>query len=65
MGGCANQIFQYVTGLALARRLGVELKLDMAAAFGCCKFDRQTHLNRSGGEPHCDKEPNQQYMTGN
>ena len=30
MGGCANQIFQYVTGLALARRLGVELKLDVS-----------------------------------
>ena len=30
MGGCANQIFQYATGLALARRLGVELKLDVS-----------------------------------
>ena len=29
-GGCANQIFQYATGLALARRLGVELKLDVS-----------------------------------
>jgi len=29
-GGCANQIFQYATGLALARRLGVELKLDIS-----------------------------------
>ena len=30
MGGCANQIFQYATGLALARRLGVELRLDIS-----------------------------------
>jgi len=30
MGGCANQMFQYATGLALARRLGVDLKLDVA-----------------------------------
>src|SRR4030095_5663112 len=30
MGGCANQLFQYATGLALARRLGVELKLDVS-----------------------------------
>src|SRR6266478_2536464 len=30
MGGCANQIFQYATGLALARRLGVDLKLDVS-----------------------------------
>ena len=30
MGGCANQIFQYATGLALAQRLGVELKLDVS-----------------------------------
>jgi hypothetical protein len=30
MGGCANQIFQYATGLALARRLRVELKLDVS-----------------------------------
>lgn len=30
MGGCANQIFQYATGLALARRLGVKLKLDVS-----------------------------------
>src|SRR5438045_9456805 len=30
MGGCANQIFQYATGLALARRLGVDLKLDIS-----------------------------------
>jgi hypothetical protein len=29
-GGCANQIFQYATGLALSRRLGVELKLDVS-----------------------------------
>jgi hypothetical protein len=29
-GGCANQIFQYATGLALARRLGVKLKLDVS-----------------------------------
>jgi len=29
-GGCANQIFQYATGLALARRLGVGLKLDVS-----------------------------------
>jgi hypothetical protein len=29
-GGCANQIFQYATGLALARRLGVDLKLDIS-----------------------------------
>ncbi len=29
-GGCANQIFQYATGLALARRLGVDLKLDVS-----------------------------------
>jgi Glycosyl transferase family 11 len=30
MGGCANQIFQYATGLALARRLRVDLKLDVS-----------------------------------
>jgi hypothetical protein len=30
MGGCANQIFQYATGLALARRLGVDLLLDIS-----------------------------------
>jgi hypothetical protein len=30
MGGCANQIFQYATGLALARRLGVDLNLDVS-----------------------------------
>ncbi|GEM_PF-1890657 len=30
MGGCANQIFQYATGLALARRLGVDLKIDVS-----------------------------------
>jgi hypothetical protein len=30
MGGSANQIFQYATGLALARRLGVNLKLDVS-----------------------------------
>jgi hypothetical protein len=30
MGGCANQIFQYAAGLALARRLGVRLKLDVS-----------------------------------
>jgi hypothetical protein len=30
MGGCANQIFQYATGLALARRLGVDLQLDVS-----------------------------------
>jgi hypothetical protein len=30
MGGCANQMFQYATGLALARRLGVEFKLDVS-----------------------------------
>jgi len=29
-GGCANQIFQYATGLALARQLGVDLKLDVS-----------------------------------
>jgi hypothetical protein len=29
-GGCANQIFQYATGLALARRVGVDLKLDVS-----------------------------------
>jgi hypothetical protein len=29
-GGCANQIFQYATGLTLARRLGVDLKLDVS-----------------------------------
>jgi hypothetical protein len=29
-GGCANQIFQYATGLALARRLGVNLRLDVS-----------------------------------
>lgn len=29
-GGCANQIFQYAAGLTLARRLGVELKLDVS-----------------------------------
>lgn len=30
MGGCANQIFQYATGLALARRLGVDLQLNVS-----------------------------------
>jgi hypothetical protein len=30
MGGCANQIFQYATGLALARQLGVDLQLDVS-----------------------------------
>jgi hypothetical protein len=30
MGGCANQMFQYATALALARRLGVELRLDVS-----------------------------------
>jgi hypothetical protein len=30
-GGCANQIFQYAAGLALARRLGVSLQLDISA----------------------------------
>jgi hypothetical protein len=30
MGGCGNQIFQYATGLALARRLGVNLQLDVS-----------------------------------
>jgi hypothetical protein len=30
MGDCANQIFQYAAGLALARRLGVDLKLDVS-----------------------------------
>src|SRR2546429_53830 len=30
MAGCGNQIFQYATGLALARRLGVDLKLDIS-----------------------------------
>lgn len=30
MGGCANQLFQYATGLALARRLGVDLQLDVS-----------------------------------
>jgi Glycosyl transferase family 11 len=30
MGGCGNQIFQYATGLALARRLGVDLQLDVS-----------------------------------
>jgi hypothetical protein len=30
MGGCANQIFQYATGLALARRLDVDLQLDVS-----------------------------------
>ena len=29
-GGCGNQIFQYATALALARRLGVDLKLDVS-----------------------------------
>ena len=29
-GGCANQIFQYATGLALAQRLGVEYRLDVS-----------------------------------
>jgi len=28
--GCANQIFQYAAGLALARQLGVDLKLDVS-----------------------------------
>jgi len=30
MCGCANQIFQYAAGLALARQLGVHLKLDVS-----------------------------------
>jgi len=30
MCGCANQIFQYAAGLALARQLGVDLKLDVS-----------------------------------
>lgn len=30
MGGCANQMFQYAAGLSLARRLGVELRLDVS-----------------------------------
>ena len=30
MGGCANQMFQYATGLAVARQLGVDLKLDVS-----------------------------------
>ena len=30
MGGCANQIFQYATGLALARRLSVDHQLDVS-----------------------------------
>jgi hypothetical protein len=30
-GGCGNQIFQYATGLALARRLGVDLELDVSS----------------------------------
>jgi len=30
MGGCANQLFQYATGLALARRLRVDLHLDVS-----------------------------------
>lgn len=30
MGGCGNQIFQYATALVLARRLGVDLKLDVS-----------------------------------
>lgn len=29
-GGCGNQIFQYATALALARRLGVDLQLDVS-----------------------------------
>jgi hypothetical protein len=29
-GGCANQIFQYATGLALARQLSVDLQLDVS-----------------------------------
>ncbi len=30
MGGCANQLFQYATGLALARRFGARLQLDVS-----------------------------------
>lgn len=30
MGGCGNQLFQYAAGLALARRLGVDLQLDIS-----------------------------------
>lgn len=30
MGGCGNQIFQYATGFALARRLGTRLMLDIS-----------------------------------
>jgi hypothetical protein len=30
MGGCANQLFQYATGLALARRQGARLQLDVS-----------------------------------
>ena len=29
-GGCGNQIFQYAAGLALARRLGVDLRLNIS-----------------------------------
>jgi hypothetical protein len=30
-GGLGNQLFQYAAGLALARRLGTELSLDVRA----------------------------------
>ena len=31
MGGMGNQMFQYATGLALARRLGTDLRLDVSS----------------------------------
>ncbi len=45
LGGLGNQLFQYAAGMALARRLGVPLKLDISAfdryqlrRYELCKF---------------------------
>lgn len=38
MGGCGNQMFQYAMGLAQARRLGVELVLDVSLLGGYRKY---------------------------
>ena len=38
MGGCGNQMFQYACGLAQARRLGVDLQLDVTHLGGKRKY---------------------------